>query len=305
MGLIFNKMKEPVFLKETSNATVQLEQMKNLKSHLNPEGQKIIDRDITCLEYGIEGEKNIAFELKNSHMPIYVLHDIYLENGDLSAQIDYLVFTRKICFVIECKNLFGNITIDNNGNFIRTMTFGTHKIQEGIYSPITQNQRHMELIKKIKVENASNALIKFSTARFFDQFHKSIVVLANPKTILNDRYAKKEIKDQIIRADQLIAYIKEQTNASKEMNSSDEEMMTWAQKYLNLNREMNKEYLQKYEKYKAEAMSVVQQKDNQQKATADLGVCPQCGAKLVERNGKYGSFIGCSNFPKCRYTAKK
>lgn len=24
--------------------------------------------------------------------------------------------------------------------------------------------------------------------------------------------------------------------------------------------------------------------------------------KLVVRNGKFGKFIGCSNYPKCRYT---
>lgn len=36
----------------------------------------------------------------------------------------------------------------------------------------------------------------------------------------------------------------------------------------------------------------------------DGGICPQCGGKLIMRNGKYGFFIGCSNFPKCRYTQK-
>ena len=32
--------------------------------------------------------------------------------------------------------------------------------------------------------------------------------------------------------------------------------------------------------------------------------CPKCGGQLVVRNGKYGTFIGCSNFPKCKYTRK-
>ena len=36
----------------------------------------------------------------------------------------------------------------------------------------------------------------------------------------------------------------------------------------------------------------------------DGGICPKCGGKLIMRDGKYGSFIGCSNFPKCRYTQK-
>lgn len=31
-------------------------------------------------------------------------------------------------------------------------------------------------------------------------------------------------------------------------------------------------------------------------------ICPKCGGKLVKRKGKYGEFIGCSNFPNCDYT---
>ena len=34
------------------------------------------------------------------------------------------------------------------------------------------------------------------------------------------------------------------------------------------------------------------------------GVCPKCGGELIMREGKYGGFIGCSNYPKCRYTQK-
>lgn len=32
------------------------------------------------------------------------------------------------------------------------------------------------------------------------------------------------------------------------------------------------------------------------------GICPQCGYELVIRNGKYGEFFGCSNYPHCRFT---
>ncbi len=30
--------------------------------------------------------------------------------------------------------------------------------------------------------------------------------------------------------------------------------------------------------------------------------CPECGAELVYRNGRFGKFISCSTFPKCKYT---
>ncbi len=31
-------------------------------------------------------------------------------------------------------------------------------------------------------------------------------------------------------------------------------------------------------------------------------ICPECGAELVKRKGRYGEFISCSTFPKCKYT---
>ncbi len=31
--------------------------------------------------------------------------------------------------------------------------------------------------------------------------------------------------------------------------------------------------------------------------------CPTCGKPLLIRYGRYGKFIGCSDFPNCRYTA--
>ncbi|HNS84046.1 MAG TPA: type I DNA topoisomerase [Candidatus Cloacimonas sp.] len=33
--------------------------------------------------------------------------------------------------------------------------------------------------------------------------------------------------------------------------------------------------------------------------------CPQCGAPLMLRIGKYGEFIACSNYPKCKYARPK
>lgn len=30
--------------------------------------------------------------------------------------------------------------------------------------------------------------------------------------------------------------------------------------------------------------------------------CPDCGRRLVERQGKYGPFLGCTGYPSCRHT---
>ena len=32
------------------------------------------------------------------------------------------------------------------------------------------------------------------------------------------------------------------------------------------------------------------------------GICPRCGKPLALRHGKYGSFYGCSAYPKCKFT---
>ncbi len=34
-------------------------------------------------------------------------------------------------------------------------------------------------------------------------------------------------------------------------------------------------------------------------------VCPECGHDLVERKGRYGTFVACSNYPECKYVKKE
>ncbi len=34
-------------------------------------------------------------------------------------------------------------------------------------------------------------------------------------------------------------------------------------------------------------------------------VCPECGSDLVIRNGKFGEFVACSNYPTCKYIKKE
>lgn len=33
-------------------------------------------------------------------------------------------------------------------------------------------------------------------------------------------------------------------------------------------------------------------------------ICPECGSLIKKKKGKYGSFIGCTNYPTCKYTSK-
>ena len=207
--------------------------------------QEKIQKQIKLAQYGLEGENKVAYELKTSGMDMYVLHDICLETGDLSAQIDYIVVTRKLVYVIECKNLYGNIEIDNGGNFVRQI--GPSSPKEGIYSPITQNQRHLRVLKEIRKESKGNFLLKMVFEKFFEENHKSVVVLANPKTYLNAKYAPKEVKQQVIRADQLVDYIKKTDGGAKTDPKSEKAMLEVANFYLERHIQWHSDYAKQYE----------------------------------------------------------
>ena len=44
-------------------------------------------------------------------------------------------------------------------------------------------------------------------------------------------------------------------------------------------------------------------KENVKKhAPEEVGECPQCGKPLLKRSGRFGEFIGCKGFPKCKFT---
>ena len=43
-------------------------------------------------------------------------------------------------------------------------------------------------------------------------------------------------------------------------------------------------------------------KEGKEPTNEVVGKCPECGSNLIKRSGRYGEFIGCSGFPKCRFT---
>mgnify|MGYP002238158867 CR=1 FL=1 len=113
---------EIIILKESNDAQTYLDKLKSLQQLASGDLQNQIQKEIALTQAGIIGEENILFELKHSNMDMIVLHDIYIEtHSGLGAQIDFIVITAKIIFLIECKNLVGNIEIDSNGAFIRTI----------------------------------------------------------------------------------------------------------------------------------------------------------------------------------------
>jgi len=239
-------LNKPHFYKDDSDAKNQLEKLREFNKTAPSNVKSQVERDIKLLAYGIAGEDSVAFELRNSYMPIIVLHDLHLEYDGLSAQIDYMIITKKVTLVIECKNLIGNIEVNSNGDFIRTTEYNGKYKKEGIYSPITQNARHLQMIKQIRVLSKNNFLTKTLFEKYFDGNYRSVVVLANPKTVINMEYAKNEVKEQIIRCDQLIEYIKKLVNESKQESNTEKEMYELADFFLSFHTQNTVDYTNKY-----------------------------------------------------------
>lgn len=290
MGL-FDLFRDTIFLKEDSDLEKQINELKAIRDKVKDKDK--IDKDIRLLELGLQGEKEIAFELKNANIGMYVLHDITLTFEDLKAQIDYVIVTKGSVYLIECKNLIGNITVDNKGQFSREFVVNGKKIKEGIYSPYTQAQRHKEIIKKRWLSKTNKFMVSIQEKYFDNYWYKPLVVLSNSKSILNTKYAPREIKNNTIRVDQLIDYIKNDiANYDRDLYSSKKTMEEIAQSFLENN---VFEFVSIADKYKDEI-------GNEEVVNDDI--CPSCGGKLVKREGKYGEFFGCSNYPKCRFTKK-
>ena len=205
----FIREHEPLFLNEgTSQFELELKKLEAIAPLVADDDRERIERDIRLYRAGIAGEQRIAFELCNSHYPLVFIHDLHLGFEGTEAQIDYLVVTPCNTIVIECKNMVGDIEINRDGAFIRTFGKGVRRRREGIYSPITQNKRHVELLKAI-VRSQRGKAIQFAQQFFLDDYYHSVVVLANDKSLLLGSEAPDEVRRQVIRADQLI----EQTNS--------------------------------------------------------------------------------------------
>ena len=62
-----------------------------------------------------------------------------------------------------------------------------------------------------------------------------------------------------------------------------------------------REFYGPFHKNLAKKMETVKKEDVLEKLDRQ---CPQCGGDLIVKFGRYGKFIACSNFPKCKYTEK-
>lgn len=191
---------------------------------------------------------------------------LYDENGK-SHQIDHIVFSKYGIFVIETKNFEGLI----KGNaYDKEWIQILGKTKNNFYNPIHQNYGHIKVLEE-KLDIKENKFI--SIVCFSDKAKLNIT--GNSNVINNKNLVSKIINEytKIIIQEDVNDLMKEiETLQDKSLNK-------------NFNHVHNiKESLKENHFYN--------------------GICPRCGGKLVERKGKYGEFLGCSNYPRCKYTWK-
>ena len=208
------RFKDTIFYKENSFLQNKYDALKRLNDEYP--NNKDLKNELFITKQGLDGENEIAYQLKKSSIGMYVLRDMRFQYEDLTAQIDFIVVTPIFVYFIECKNLVGNITITDQGNFIREYNLDGQLVKKGMYSPLRQVEAQREVIRKIW-ETRAQGFQKLLGSKNFNYYRRVLVVAANRDTILKNAYAPEEIKKQVIKSDSLIRYIENDLkNASKD-----------------------------------------------------------------------------------------
>ena len=261
MGLIDNvidsaidafRFKDTVFYKENSDLEDKYNALKKLNEEY-PNNEEVLS-ELYIIKKGLDGENEIAYQLKKAHIGMYVLRDVKVKHEDLTAQIDYVIITPVYIYYVECKNLVGNITVTDKGDFIREFTINGKTIKKGMYSPLRQVEAQREVIRKIWESN-TNKIQQFFASKNFEYYRRILVVAANKDTILNTNRAPKDIKYKVLRADGLVRQIEYDLNhrGNDETLDSRKSMEELAKSYLNNSTNDTVNY---YEYYKNKYCSI-------------------------------------------------
>lgn len=220
---------------------------------------------------GFIGEKTIAFFLSRLDPQEYkVINDLLIHTGEKSAQIDHVIVSNYGIFVLETKNYKGWIFGDENS---RNWTQVIYKNKNKFYNPILQNKGHVKALQQVLSD-------------YPDLLYIPIVVFSSKCTL------KVKTESVVVYSFRILKTIKSWTN---KMISDQEKNNIYAK--LNKLNLVDKTARKKHVQDIRDQLS----KTSNRKSNG----CPKCGGELVSRKGKYGAFIGCSNYPKCRYTVNR
>lgn len=176
-----------------------------------------IEREIKNLKKGEKGEKDSAYYLdfyfgdseSNKKADNWaVIHDLRLEVDNRVAQIDHLLINRFLeIYVLESKNFYNGITINESGEF---STHYKNRIY-GIPSPLEQNDRHITVLKRLL--NEEDILPKRIGLKIIPSFMS--YVLISPDSTIKRPNNKFFNTQNIIKADTLKTVLYEEIKGFK------------------------------------------------------------------------------------------
>jgi len=229
---------------------------------------KVVNRSLFLPKIeGAKGEYSVVRKLRKLNKNEYLtFNDVYLKANERSTQIDHLIISVYGIFVIETKNYSGWIHGSEKSEYW-TQTFYKEKIK--FRNPIKQNWSHIYFLKDV--------LTSYKQVKYH-----SIIVFTGKATLKN-------IFSQtpVIYKNKLIETIKDNNTPNLSIEQVNE-----------ISNQLSKFVLNN----KKEHFKYVKRNIYEREKNIHLLICPNCGGELIIRNGKYGKFYGCSNYPGCRFT---
>ena len=202
-----------------------------------------------------------------------IFNDFLFESNGHSTQIDHIVVSPYGVFVIETKGYKGWILGGENSEY---WTQVIYKSKYQFYNPIKQNEGHVRFLRhllKCSVDIPLIPIVVFNNSAEL-KVHASNHIVVNR---CNLNWAISQYHDIILNATQV------------------DWIVNTIQRYYTI---ADKEEIRQHKHN-------VHDRQYRAKSLIRQGICPQCGGQLVLRKGRYGSFYGCSNYPKCKFTLNK
>lgn len=216
---------------------------------------------------GFIGEYKVSTKLSFLSGEYHVFDNVYLENNGFSTQIDHVIISPYGIFVIETKNYTGMIVGTTDSEY---WTKVQYKKKYKFYNPIKQNRSHVIALKR---------LFNLSDKYFFPivVFHNNAEIkVYTTEDVINFYYLRKTIN----RYKEEILPEKEVETLCRKLKSS-----------LDITKHRSKKHVQNTKRKIAQKEDLVKNR-----------ICPKCKGDLVIRQGKHGGFLGCSNYPSCKFT---
>ncbi|WP_010500109.1 NERD domain-containing protein [Paenibacillus elgii] len=215
------------------------------------------------------GERSVSYQLNKLDNEKYIiLNNITIPTSSgKTSQIDHIVVSSYGIFVIETKNYRGWIVGDEKSEYWTQILY---KRKEKLYNPLRQNYGHMLALKGL--------LSDYSELRFIP------IVCFSFRADL-----KVKVSSEVIYTSRLVKTIKKYNQEA--IPASDVKQIAATITGANItNKDIKKQHIKSIK-------DDISNKSN--KISND--VCPKCSGSLVLRNGRFGQFKGCSNYPKCRF----